>query len=327
MRLPLTLIASCALLAACGGGGGGGDSHDVAPSSGAITLTKSNYVDVAQEALSSSAYLLESSSLVLGAEVSEPDLLLRFAQGQMHKAPALFAKTQVHAAGAVHQETEQCSGGGSMTLTINDVNGNQDMDSGDYVSIVANQCVESGMVINGGLKVTFGNIKGEVGVFPYELAGTMEYNNLSVKKGQEHVVGNGSIVTTLKATANNQSNQTLEAPSFNATYNFAGKSTRQGLSNYKATVDVNAGATTTSANGTLTSSAFDSKSIRIETISPFVRKSNQANPYSGQAIISGAAGSKARITVVDTNSVKIELDADGNGDYEANTSKSWSELR
>ena len=45
-----------------------------------------------------------------------------------------------------------------------------------------------------------------------------------------------------------------------------------------------------------------------------------------QAVMSGAAGSRVRVTALNAATVKIELDADGNGVYETAVDKPWSDI-
>ena len=76
----------------------------------------------------------------------------------------------------------------------------------------------------------------------------------------------------------------------------------------------------------MTSSSFDSKSVRIATTTPFVRLDSQAYPATGAALITGAAGAKIRVTAASATTLTIDLDADGNGSYETSVNKLWSEM-
>ena len=77
MRLTLTVIAATVALVACGGGGGeDGPANPATPTTptnpgpgGQAVITQDNYVAVAREALSTSAFLVDASSFVLGADI------------------------------------------------------------------------------------------------------------------------------------------------------------------------------------------------------------------------------------------------------------------
>ncbi len=52
----------------------------------------------------------------------------------------------------------------------------------------------------------------------------------------------------------------------------------------------------------------------------------EADPSSGQILVSAALGGKVRITALTGGSAYIELDADGDGTYETSTTVPWSGL-
>lgn len=79
-------------------------------------------------------------------------------------------------------------------------------------------------------------------------------------------------------------------------------------------------------NGTLSSSALGGNSVALVTLQAFARNGSDAYPASGQATATGASGAKVLITVIDGATLRIELDADGDGLYEEGTTRSWSEL-
>ena len=54
---------------------------------------------------------------------------------------------------------------------------------------------------------------------------------------------------------------------------------------------------------------------------------SQPYPSSGQAVVTGAGGSKVRVTANSATSVTVSLDANGDGTYETSVNKPWSELR
>ena len=98
------------------------------------------------------------------------------------------------------------------------------------------------------------------------------------------------------------------------------------LENYTVAVDKTATSSKTTAAGTLSSTAFESKTVTIATPVPFVRVFPQTRPSSGQATATGANGGVLRVTAISNTQVKIELDADANGTFETSVTKLWSEL-
>lgn len=333
MRFVLTLVAASVGLVACGGGGdgdGNGSSNGPTPVAVQATLTPENYVPVAQEALSSNIYLLDASSLVTGAQVSDPNVLVRFGQDQLAKVPSWFASEAAQAVGASQSSTQPCDGGGTLTVVENDLNGNQQVDPGDSVSLTANNCSFDGAVLNGQLSLTVNSLSGSFDNYPYTLSATLRFTSLTAQSGSDSVVGNGSLRLDLQANNYNAKTTKLSTKSFSLSSTYGVKTYSQTLQDYETNLQMApAGSVTTwtsSANGTLTSSAFGSKSVRIETPTPFVRSGSQFYPSSGSALITGAAGAKVRVTAVNATTVTIDLDADGNGSYETTVTKLWSEM-
>ncbi|MBS0291649.1 MAG: hypothetical protein JSS01_03885 [Proteobacteria bacterium] len=332
MRVSLTLIASSVILTACGGGGSSNDGPGAgsSPSTEATPLTSANYVTVAQKALSSNAYLLDSASLVTGAQVSDPKVLVRFGQDQMSKLPGWLAQQPAQAVGAVQTETEPCDGGGTLTISVNDRNNNQKADAGDSISLSANNCSYAGTRLNGQLNLTINSLSGDPDFYPFSLKATLQYVNLTAQTAQASIVGNGSLAMSLEASASNAQAVALSTPNFSVASTYGGNTATETLKNYESSLKVSAAGRdeswASSANGTLLSSTFGSRSITIETIAPFVRTGSQAYPARGSAVITGAAGAKIRVTALSATSVSIELDADGNGSYETTTTKPWSEV-
>lgn len=331
MRLVLTLVAASALLVACGGGSdGSAPAPTPAPVSTQATLTSANYVAVAQETLSSSAYLADATGLVTGAQVSDSEALVRFGQDQLAKLPRWLADAPVQAVGAVQSQTEKCAGGGTLTISANDANGNRLVDAGDSVSLTAANCSFEGEVLNGQLTLTINSVTGNLDYFPYGLSVILGFNNLTTQSSSLRTVGNGSLALSIDARAANNQSLGLNTSRLSLSSTYGTTTYSKTLTSYATAVELRpAGSgftTTTSVNGTLSSSAFESKTISIATLAPFVRASAQAYPGSGQLVITGAAGGKVRLTATSATTVLIELDADANGSYEASTSKLWRDM-
>lgn len=331
MRSILTLVAASAFLVACGGGDGGSASGGA---SGLVetpaTLTQANYVAVAQEALSSSAYLTTATDLVSGAQVSNPEVLIRFGQAQLPKLSHWLAGAPAQAAGVIESRMEACAGGGSLTLSVNDTNGNHLPDVGDSVALTATNCSFEGEMVNGQLVLTFNSITGNPDYYPYAFSVNLAFNNLVAQSASIRTVGNGNLTLSINARAVNDQSLGLRTASFALVTNYSGTTYSTALTNYQASENINPAGTgftsTTSVSGALSSSAFESKFVTIATPISFVRSSTQNYPGSGQMFITGAAGSKIRVTVTNTTTLLIELDADANGSYETSTSKLWSEM-
>jgi hypothetical protein len=328
MRNSAILFAVSTLLVACGGGGGG-DAPAASPAAAGktqVTLSSANYVAVAQESMSSSSYLADAGSLATGAEVSNADVLVRFGQAQANKLPDWFAGTQALATGVATTTTEACAGGGSLTVMDNDLNGNGLPDAGDSVSLTATNCVFEGSTLNGGLGLAVNAFSGNVNTPPFSAAFTLTFADLTARSATASSTGNGTMALSLNATTASNQNFALKATQFATTSTYGGTTYSRTLENYTVLVDQTAASSRTTATGTLSSSAFESKTVTIATPVPFVRVFPQTRPSSGQATATGANGGVLRVTAISNTLVKIELDADANGTFETSVIKLWSEL-
>ncbi len=329
MRLVLTLVASAAVLAACGGGGDGGNNNTGGNSAGsvapAVVLTKDNYVAVAQEGLTSQAFLLKNSSLPGGGKKNQTERLAQIGQDFLPSAQTRFGKASSMAVRSEQSESMPCDGGGSMTITANDRNGNQQLDSGDVLTFTANQCRENGVLLSGRLVITVQRLQGNLESYPYSLDATVSYQQLTASSGQEQIVGNGDLTLSADARDYNTQNLSLKISQFSAAYRRGAQSFTQTLQNYEASLAQTSRTDTTVVNGLITSTGFGTQSVKVQTLAPFV-SSYSAYPSSGQALFTGANKATVRATALDSTRVKIELDADGDGVYELNTTKLWREL-
>jgi hypothetical protein len=315
-----------------GCGGGGGDSGSIVAPAGATVLqiTASNYQAVAQESLSAAFYLLNSADLVTGAQVLNDKVPLSFARAQIGRLPAWFASVPKLATGVVYTQTGVCSGGGSLTVTVNDANGNQNMDVGDSATVLAVNCLEGGNSMNGALAFNLNTLTGDLASNVYAVNMTMSITNLVASTTAGTVTGNGSMIVAMTSTALNASKVSLTSSSFATSSSFGGVTSTRALQDFTLTETrspTSSGfSSSTEASGNFTSSALESKTITLRTIQPFVRASSDSYPASGQATASGLNASQARVTAQTAATLLIELDADGNGVYEASTSKLWIDM-
>ena len=329
MRNPAILFALSSVLVACGGGGGG--DAPAAASQGAagktaVTLSSTNYVAVAQESMSSSNYLADASTLAAGAEVNDADLLVRFGQAQAAKLPGWLAGAQRLVTGVTTSTTEPCAGGGSLTIVENDLNGDGNPNPGDSATLTANNCVFQGSTLTGGLTLAVNAFSGNIDVPPFSATMTLTFNNLTARSAAASSTGNGAMTLSLNATTTSNQVVSLKSTQFTTTSTYGGATYNRTLDNYTVVVDANATSSKTTAAGTLSSSAFESKTVTIATPVPFERVFPQTRPSKGQATATGANGGVVRVTAISSTLVKIELDANADGTFESAVTKLWSEL-
>ena len=331
MRNSAVCVGVALALAGCGGGGGGSPDPVVA---GPVQVNAANYPLVAQESASTALAVTDSSlalNVLTGAQVSREHLALDFARAQIPRLTAWFASAQRLVTGATTTTTVACETG-TMDVTINDVNNNQQPDAGDTFSLVAHNCGYTGASLNGSLAFTLNSVTGDPNTEVFSLAMAMTLTNLTVTDATGSVTSNASLTASIASTGFNSSNFAINSSSYTMAGTRANVSYTRTLSNFSAAQTITPLAfggyrSAVTANGTISSSGLDGKSVVFATLAPFISTSGQPLPTSGQATATGAGGSKIRLTAGQAdNKVLIELDADGNGSYEASQLRSWAEL-
>ncbi|WP_088285971.1 hypothetical protein [Ideonella sp. A 288] len=324
--------ALVALLSGCGGGGGdSGGTGGPPPLSDALILTTANYTTAAQEALASAFFLGEAGSLATAAQTSQGTAIAQRAIDTLRRVtPRLTVRPPV-ATGVTVSETLPCTDGGNLRATIDDVNGNGDIDAGDSVAVVANACVEGADTLNGRITARFVALSGNLASDVFNATMTITLDQFSVAGAAGSTIGNGQMQVAIASTAANTATSTLTVSQLTTTQRFGSVTSTSTLSNARlqeaTRPNGTAGFTTsTSVDGSFSSTSLESKSLTLATVTPFVQASTAAYPASGQATLSGGAGSKVRMTAQNSSTVLIELDSDGNGTYETSTTRTWESL-
>lgn len=170
IRCGVAAIAS-ACLGACGGGGS--DSSTPAPAP-AAALQAANLAAVGDAA----ARLVVDTRVAVGVIADTPGLsavstvpqphpgtlsallarALSRAERRAMAAPSPQAPPQ-ESAQAVQTVTQPCGSSGTLTVTTDD-RGAQGVSTGDVLDVVLNQCVEAGLRMSGGLRMTLDSVSG-----------------------------------------------------------------------------------------------------------------------------------------------------------------------
>lgn len=261
-------------------------------------------------------------------------VLQRFAQFAV-QAPAARSMTvatgQVRAL-AIVRLTEACGASGNVTIELNDADNSGSVSAGDSVSFSFNACSSGlGEVIDGGLSLRVStaagpNISGTLTYDDLRLATldasfgingsvNLTYSEAGTLATYRSVVGAGGLVTLVTAQAFSDS-LTLRA------------GFEQVITSDSAAVapgSATPGLNTASITGELTANSLGGI-VGVVTVAPFQRYAIDAYPRAGQLIVTGAAGSRLRVTALSAATLRIELDADGNGSYEQSRDVAWSAL-
>lgn len=333
MRLPAAVLAASLGLAACGGGGdaAGVPSVPTPPGSTLLSVNAGNYQDVGRTALSSAAYLGETGGTLTGGQ-SGGARLLAFA-GEVARRTVLEVRAQPARAAALDlRQTLSCSQGGSLILTTHDANTNGNFDIGDGFSVEAQACKEDDAVLQG--RIDF-STKALTGVFygnSFSATLGMTLTGFSTTRGDDTIQGDGSLDVSLSQSASGVTELTLASPRLTLSGKVEGQAFSTTLTDVKLSLRIESQPgggikSSVSYSGSLASSRFGDKQVLMTTRLPLQAQDGDANPRSGQLMVKGRDNSTLRITAISASQVLLELDADGDGVYEGQVVKAWSELK
>lgn len=315
-KLKIAVVSlSVALMSACGGGGGGGN-----PYAGLLLISPSNYVGVATDSIYGANGASDATSLgtnLVGAEISQSSSfgLKRIAvlsANTLLKNGAAFTSPTV--VGAVMEESSACSGGGSLSISVNDADNNDSLSVGDSLRGTFNNCVENGLRINGSLSMSVNSYSGNL-ANSGSLSLTMEFNNLS--GGNESI--NGSIILVMNQTTSTNGSVSLTMPS--VTLNTNGNTFT--YTDFNMTTTLNGLSSTLTMGGNVSSSKYGGS---VDITTPTRITIDSSDRVTGTILMAGKNGTKVRIIGQGTTNIRIEADTTGNGTYDTNTTVNLANL-
>ena len=333
-------VAICltALLAAgCGGGGGGSTS---VPPPELIQITAQNEDAVARVTAATFFSMTGVSSMTMPAPPAPAkasgvsDVAARALGVAVAPARRADAKVRLMAVASV---TEQCAFGGTVTVTIDDRDGNGFVSAGDLMTIVFAQCKPTATSLTDGT-LAFAVTGASATPTTLQLNGTFTFQQMTmVDDGYTSAInGSTEVVYTESVDAANtltvRVDMTVTAgglvaagstPRFTDTFTYdAGfRAVTTDVMPTLATPH-----STAALDGTVHSASLGGR-IRLETdpMNPIHDTWGQEFPDSGKVTIHGKA-SHLRLTVIDSVTVRCELDDDDDGAMEQSHEMLWTEL-
>lgn len=326
----LVWAALCSsLVAACGGGGDGGT-----PLPAPLTITTVNQDAVATTA--AAAMLSVSSAGGVTASGSAGPAAI----GAASRRVALrLADSRKHAAAAnvqplvIPPEVENCPAGGTATLSYQDTNDSGDLDMGEGITFTFANCKQTASdSLDGSIAVTIASAGPSAGGIQF--TGTMTVTNLVAVDGTRSAGLSGSASMAYEDQTATQTRIALTVGAAGLT-----SSVTLGAQNSETitfepgfayvetmTTDANGSPLQTSStvNGGFRSDALGGRVI-LETQQQIVQSANAPYPGSGAVRVVGT-NSALRLTVLDTATVRQELDTNGDGTYDTSKDVPWTTL-
>jgi hypothetical protein len=332
-KLLLSTVALCAL-AACGGGGGGSDSGSApTPAPVSQTLNSSSYTTGIQEVFAADAKLQTGGGTVTSVLGVDATAMPSAAQRMQSLLPLFEGRLQSASTVAIGVESsavQACAVAGNINVTANDANNNGRFDSGDNGTIVFNACNDGTSTSTGTLGMTFNTWTGNLATPQYKADITGVYTNLRTVAAAETIVMNGTTRLVVESNYLSPATSTLTTDGLTISGNVAGVDYNRVYTNFRSVhthvPDPVAGARDTiSIDGGLVSSNINGQAVQIRTGATIVTKPQVL--VSGALEVTGADKSMARLTADGANKALIELDANGDGTFEAKTTAAWPLVR
>ena len=353
------LLSCAALLAACGGSDSAAPAPTPVPTPPptpvALLITAANQDAVARASanvvvsaaatgavapLAADGRVTANAKRTAGAlpsfagVTSVAGVLQSFARFAVH-APAARAMTvatgQVRTL-AVIRVTEPCGASGNVTIELNDADNSGALSAGDSASFSFNACSSGqGESIDGGLSLRVASVSGP------NVSGTLTYSQLRLSTLDASFAINGSVnlvytevgsLATYRSVVGAGGLSTLVTAQMFSDELTLRAGFEQLITSDSAAVAPGTsmfGLNTASVNGDLTATSLGGI-ISVVTVTPFQRYAVDPYPRAGQLTVAGAVGSRLRVTALSVTTVRIELDADGNGSYEQSRDVAWSTL-
>jgi hypothetical protein len=322
-RFPAPLAAALLLsVAACGGGGG-----DESSGTTSTRITEQNAMAVVSDAYLASNMLHDN-----GNDAAQMSLDLKGASPQRKGSMVDLALQRLEYLGggagtsryvkAVSTDSSGCEGGGSITMTIDDADNSGDASTGDSVQFGFVNCRSEGWVLNGGMSLTGLVMTGSPSDPARSLGATFTFHSFSGSDGSmiERVDGGFSIHASLQTYPARIVESTVAGSSLRVSSGGSSSELRNFALEARSMVSAGTysygiGAIAVDSGGAVTISNPEQFSGAIG-----------AFPSRGSLLVRESGGSAARLTATSSTSVRIDVDANGDGVFESSMTKTWGEI-
>jgi len=326
LRNTLIAAASAALIAACGGS----SSNDGGPVGGGntanpATITAANAPAVAgvvaEAALGQGIFTsIFSPGIPIassGAGTAVAPLLKPVLSAAMKKA----GPSQLYAASAGQTD---CAVSGTVDIQIDVADPLAPSVNDTFIFDFTNCDDGVGTVVNGGMTMTITAVGGDPATGNFLLGMRIEFAAFAVTEGGETSAASGSV--NIEIDTSNPPLTTISVSTSTLVTTSAG--TEEVLTSF--TVDITEDASTFPAAVTV-ETAFTLSSPRIGgavtvTTSLSLQSMGEEYPYMGELRISGADGAVIVMIALDANTVRLQIDIDGDGGPDDTLDLTWDEL-
>ena len=220
---------------------------------------------------------------------------------------------------------------GSVNITEDDLPPVGEPNVGDTITATFNACTdEFGDQYDGTMTIAITQVTGDLDNPPFTLGISVTFN-LTITEGMDSFTVTGGFNFTLSDDGAGGIGIVMSGTNFSISGTEDGDPFSESLTNfrYELTFDENTGDYTVDFSGTVSSGELGG-AVTFETTTPFQGTTSTEffleNPTSGVLEVTGAGGSKAILTVTGLNTVRIDIDEDGDGTFETTINTTWDAI-
>lgn len=220
---------------------------------------------------------------------------------------------------------------GSVSIQENDTPPVGEPNVGDTITATFNACTdEFGDQIDGTMTIGITQVTGDLDNPPFTLGISVTFN-LTFTEGMDTFTVTGGFNFTLSDDGAGNITIVMSGTNFSFSGTENGVPFSESLTNfrYELSFNENTGDYTVDFSGTISSGDLGG-AVTFDTTTPFQGNTTEEfdlqTPTSGVLEVSGAGGSKAILTVTGLNTVRIEIDEDGDGTFETTINTTWDAL-
>jgi len=319
--IAVLLAAGIATTIATGGGGGsGGPVNPPPPPTGPTApITVDNGDDIASFVI-----------LALGVSFDIGDITGGQVTPQAAAAaPALLNRIDIHdlAGKPLNRQSyapENCAVSGTIDITAVLANPNT-FTVGDEINVIYDNCDDNdGFIISGEVNLTVSAVDGDIGTNVFLLGFDVVMTGVTITDGTDTFTAGGDFNFTMDHLAYPVISHTLAGTQLQ----FGALGITVTMTNFDHYLEADTGAFPIThlaeGLGRLSSTAIGG-SVDYETVVQ-LQGIGDADPYTGELLITGANSGTVRIVVVDSAHVTLEIDTNGDGVVDAYVDTSWAAL-
>ena len=322
------LAAGSAMLAACGGGSSdnsGGLTGGVPPTAEEATITVENAPQIAGavaevamgEGIFSSIFTPTLPIGSIGADVAVSPVMKPVYSAAMKVA----SPSQLYVTSAGQ---EPCAVSGTVDITIDISNPEQPSVNDTFIFDFTNCDDGSGAVVNGAMTITISTIGGDVASGNFLLGMQIQFSAFAVTEGGETATAEGSI--SIQIDTRDPLVTTITVSTTALVTTSAG--TEEVLTNFSVeiTEDASTFPVAVTVETSFTISSPDIGGSVTVTTSLSLQSSGSEFPFEGELRIQGANQAVIVLIALDANTVRLQIDIDGDGGTDETLDMTWDEL-